>query len=206
MITVHMVSPSWLFHYANTDAGWGALQHHQLLQYTVSSLGHEDRRGFRQRWECLSFQQPSWSYWTWELDLGNFRLCCMLWSREFIPLPLNWDPQEKPPNKTLFFGGGSLNNIHNRCSVSTLQPGFDISQGAKKNIIKFGQHIHLQFPLSFWEEVHRAIIQKWGATEAQQKSKKMIILQQYFLHHISIKATQLHNQALPYINPLPAQR
>lgn len=68
---------------------------------TVSSLGHEEVWG---RSGSASFNQPSWSYWTWEPDLGNFRLCCMLWSREFIPLPPNWDPQGKSLNKTLFWG------------------------------------------------------------------------------------------------------
>lgn len=148
-----------------------------IMVCTVSSLGHEDRRVLRQNWECLSFHWLSWSYWTWELHLGNFRLCCVVWSREFIPLPLNWDPQGKSPNKTLFLGGAHLITYITgvQCSVSPLQPGLDITQGTERNIIEFGQHIHLPFPLS-WGEAHAVIIQKWEATEAQQKSKKMIIL------------------------------
>lgn len=77
----------------------GAMQQHQLLWHCIISWTWG---GLGQKWECLSFNQPSWSYWTWEPDLGNFRLCCMLWSREFIPLPPNWDPQGKSLNKTLF--------------------------------------------------------------------------------------------------------
>lgn len=71
MITVHIISSSWLFHYANTDAKG---EHCSTTNYygTVSSLGHEDTGGLRHKWEWLSFHWPRWSYRTWT-RLGKFQ-------------------------------------------------------------------------------------------------------------------------------------
>lgn len=179
-----------------------------IMVCTVSSLGHEDRRVLRQNWECLSFHWLNWSYWTWELHLGNFRLCCVVWSREFIPLPLNWDPQGKSPNKTLFLGG-SLNNIYNRCSVFSFPtatwPWYNTGNRKEHHWVWSAHPPPISLVLRGSTRGHYPEMRSNRGTAEVQEDDNIAEIY-HFLHRISVKGTQLQNQALPYIKPLPAQR
>lgn len=155
--------------------------------------------------ESISFHQPGWTYWAWDLDLEDFSLWCTLQSIEFLPLPLNWDVG-RSQSELLFFW------VHWTTIKQMLSPHTATwlwhGAGDRKEYHQLWLVPPPPVSLPFWVEAQQGHYPEVGRTRDTTEVQKSWYCNStgiyQVLHHISIKP--IHHHKLPYINPLPAQR
>lgn len=133
----------------------------------------------------------------------------MLWSREFIPCHLTGIPRENPQIKLSFLVAHLITHTTGvqspPCNVALI-----LHRGQKGTSLSLVSTSTSIFPCSSEGKDTWSLSRNEKQQRHSRSPRRWLYCSStgfyHFLHRISVKAIQLHNPAVPYINPLPAQR